>query len=161
MGRHEQHRFLLVAALAERNQQSVIRLPHLYPDVKATDLFRPDHYQEVVWRLWSIQHALQEHPVLSLPDARLGALKYPVDHAQVTGVHAYGAGNSTNMTFVGNNAYNNTTDYSFSSNTNSTWWTNGTGVPAGSCMTGSTYMRTEGGTGTTLYVCEASAWHAK
>ncbi len=80
-----------------------------------------------------------------------------------TGLHAQGirAESSTNVTFVANNALGNTTDYLFSSNTNSTWWTSGTGAPTGSCMTGSTYVRTDGGTGTTLYVCEASAWHAK
>ena len=37
----------------------------------------------------------------------------------------------------------------------------GTGVPAGSCTTGSTYRRTDGTAGATFYVCEASAWAAK
>ena len=40
-------------------------------------------------------------------------------------------------------------------------WTNGTGAPSGSCSTGSMYTRTDGGPGTTLYVCEAGAWSPK
>ena len=35
------------------------------------------------------------------------------------------------------------------------------GAPAGGCTTGNIYMRTDGGTNTTLYVCESSAWVAK
>jgi len=40
-------------------------------------------------------------------------------------------------------------------------WTNGTGAPTGSCSTGSMYTRTDGGPGSTLYVCEAGAWSPK
>lgn len=40
-------------------------------------------------------------------------------------------------------------------------WTVGAGAPSGSCVTGSTYSRTNGGTGATFYVCESSAWVAK
>lgn len=40
-------------------------------------------------------------------------------------------------------------------------WTSGAGTPSGSCTTGSLYTNTSGGTGTTLYVCEAGAWVAK
>lgn len=39
--------------------------------------------------------------------------------------------------------------------------TSGSGAPAGACTTGSTYRRTDGGTNTTFYVCESSAWVAK
>lgn len=37
----------------------------------------------------------------------------------------------------------------------------GSGAPAGACVTGSLYLRTDGGAGSTLYVCEATAWAAK
>jgi hypothetical protein len=37
----------------------------------------------------------------------------------------------------------------------------GTGAPTGSCGTGSTYRRTDGGTNSTFYVCENSSWAAK
>lgn len=40
-------------------------------------------------------------------------------------------------------------------------WTSASGVPSGSCTTGSLYTNTAGGTGTTLYVCESTAWVAK
>lgn len=40
-------------------------------------------------------------------------------------------------------------------------WTAGSGAPAGGCTTGSLYSRTDGGTNTTLYVCESAAWAAK
>ncbi len=40
-------------------------------------------------------------------------------------------------------------------------WTKGSGAPAGACTTGSFYSRTDGGTNTTWYVCESSAWVAK
>ncbi len=39
--------------------------------------------------------------------------------------------------------------------------TTGTGAPTGSCVTGSLYLRADGGAGTTLYVCEVGAWVAK
>jgi len=37
----------------------------------------------------------------------------------------------------------------------------GSGAPTGTCVTPSLYLRTNGGTGSTLYVCESSAWVAK
>jgi Pectate lyase superfamily protein len=37
----------------------------------------------------------------------------------------------------------------------------GSGAPTGSCVTPSLYLRTDGGSGSTLYVCESSAWVAK
>ncbi|HVB56423.1 MAG TPA: hypothetical protein VNE63_08340 [Candidatus Acidoferrales bacterium] len=37
----------------------------------------------------------------------------------------------------------------------------GSGAPSGSCVTPSLYLRTDGGTSTTLYVCESGAWAAK
>ena len=37
----------------------------------------------------------------------------------------------------------------------------GLGAPSGSCVTPSLYLRTDGGTGSTLYVCESGAWAAK
>ena len=37
----------------------------------------------------------------------------------------------------------------------------GTGAPSGSCTTGSLFLRSDGASGTTLYVCESSAWVAK
>ncbi len=37
----------------------------------------------------------------------------------------------------------------------------GAGTPAGSCVTPSLYLRTDGGSGSTLYVCEGGAWAAK
>lgn len=40
-------------------------------------------------------------------------------------------------------------------------WSVGTGAPSGACITGSLYTRTDGGTSTTLYVCETTAWVAK
>jgi hypothetical protein len=40
-------------------------------------------------------------------------------------------------------------------------WTKGTGAPTGVCTTGSLYSRTDGGAGSTLYVCENTAWVAK
>jgi hypothetical protein len=40
-------------------------------------------------------------------------------------------------------------------------WTSAPGVPTGSCTTGSLRSRTDGRTGSTLYVCEAGAWTAK
>jgi len=40
-------------------------------------------------------------------------------------------------------------------------WTSGSGAPKSSCMTGSLYTNTNGGTGSTLYACEAGAWAAK
>jgi hypothetical protein len=39
--------------------------------------------------------------------------------------------------------------------------TSTSGAPIGACATGSLYLRTDGGSGTTLYVCEAAAWTAK
>ncbi len=39
--------------------------------------------------------------------------------------------------------------------------TSGTGVPSDACGTGSLFLRTDGGVGSTLYVCEAGAWQAK
>jgi hypothetical protein len=40
-------------------------------------------------------------------------------------------------------------------------WTNGQGAPSGACSTGSMYTRTDGGPGSTLYVCEAGVWSPK
>jgi hypothetical protein len=40
-------------------------------------------------------------------------------------------------------------------------WTSGATTPAGSCVTGSLFTRTNGGPKTTLYVCEGGAWTAK
>jgi len=40
-------------------------------------------------------------------------------------------------------------------------WEVGSGVPSGSCTTGSLYTRRNGGAGSTLYVCESGAWAAK
>jgi collagen triple helix repeat protein len=40
-------------------------------------------------------------------------------------------------------------------------WTRGVGAPSGSCSTGSLFSRTDGGVGSTFYVCEAGAWAAK
>jgi hypothetical protein len=40
-------------------------------------------------------------------------------------------------------------------------WTRGAGAPAGVCTTGSIYSRTDGGVGTSYYVCESAAWVAK
>ena len=37
----------------------------------------------------------------------------------------------------------------------------GSGAPTGTCVTPSLYLRTDGGTGSTFYVCEGSAWVAK
>ena len=37
----------------------------------------------------------------------------------------------------------------------------GSGAPSGSCVTPSLYLRTDGGSGSTLYVCESGAWAAK
>lgn len=37
----------------------------------------------------------------------------------------------------------------------------GAGAPSGACITGSTYHRTNGGAGSTFYVCESSTWAAK
>lgn len=37
----------------------------------------------------------------------------------------------------------------------------GAGAPGGSCVTPSLYLRTDGGSGSTLYVCEGGAWAAK
>lgn len=37
----------------------------------------------------------------------------------------------------------------------------GTGAPSGTCGTGSTYRRTDGGANSTFYVCENSSWTAK
>jgi hypothetical protein len=39
-------------------------------------------------------------------------------------------------------------------------WTSGAGVPVGGCTTGSLHSRTDGGAGSTLYVCEAGSWKA-
>jgi hypothetical protein len=36
----------------------------------------------------------------------------------------------------------------------------GSGAPAGACVTGSTYKRSNGGSASTLYICEAGAWSA-
>jgi len=40
-------------------------------------------------------------------------------------------------------------------------WKVGKGLPTGTCISGSVYSRTDGGTGSTLYVCENSTWVAK
>jgi hypothetical protein len=40
-------------------------------------------------------------------------------------------------------------------------WTKGIGAPSGACGTGSLYSRTDGGVGSTLYVCEAGSWSPK
>lgn len=37
----------------------------------------------------------------------------------------------------------------------------GAGAPSGACVTGSTYRRTDGGTATSFYVCESTAWVGK
>ncbi|HUX10453.1 MAG TPA: hypothetical protein VMW51_07395, partial [Terriglobia bacterium] len=39
--------------------------------------------------------------------------------------------------------------------------TTANGAPTGTCVTGSLYLRADGGTSTTLYVCENAAWVAK
>jgi hypothetical protein len=39
--------------------------------------------------------------------------------------------------------------------------TRGAGAPAGACVTGSLYLRSDGAASTTLYVCQATAWAAK
>ncbi len=39
--------------------------------------------------------------------------------------------------------------------------TAGTGAPTGSCVTGSLYLRADGGPGTTLYVCEVGSCAGK
>ena len=40
-------------------------------------------------------------------------------------------------------------------------WKVGNGLPTGRCLSGSLYSRIDGGTNSTLYVCENSAWIAK
>jgi hypothetical protein len=40
-------------------------------------------------------------------------------------------------------------------------WSGGPGAPSGACQAGSLYSRTDGGPGSTLYVCEKSAWVGK
>ena len=40
-------------------------------------------------------------------------------------------------------------------------WMSGAGAPTGACATGSLYTRTDGGEGSTLYVCEQSTWAPK
>jgi len=40
-------------------------------------------------------------------------------------------------------------------------WMSGAGAPAGACVTGSLYTRTDGGAGSTLYVCEQATWAPK
>lgn len=40
-------------------------------------------------------------------------------------------------------------------------WTSGATMPAGSCITGSLFTRTNGGAKTTFYVCEGGVWAAK
>ena len=40
-------------------------------------------------------------------------------------------------------------------------WTSGAGAPTTACTRGSFYSRTDGGTNTTLYVCEGTGWVAK
>lgn len=40
-------------------------------------------------------------------------------------------------------------------------WSVGERPPTGPCVTGSLYLRSSGGAGSTLYVCEASTWVAK
>ena len=37
----------------------------------------------------------------------------------------------------------------------------GTGTPSGGCTTGSLFLRSDGASGTILYVCESSVWSAK
>ena len=45
---------------------------------------------------------------------------------------------------------------------NAPTWTTGTGEKSGSCSpTGSLFTRTDGGPGSTLYVCEGAIWAAK
>lgn len=50
-----------------------------------------------------------------------------------------------------------------SSGTMSVSWTLGTGAPAGTCTVGSLFSRTDGGAGSTLYVCQGptGSWTAK
>lgn len=40
-------------------------------------------------------------------------------------------------------------------------WVHASGVPSGACVTGNLYTNTAGGTLTTFYVCESTAWVAK
>ncbi|MGH9936263.1 MAG: hypothetical protein ACREAM_08455, partial [Blastocatellia bacterium] len=40
-------------------------------------------------------------------------------------------------------------------------WASGAGAPVGACVAGSLYSRTDGGSRTTLYVCERGGWTAK
>src|SRR5260370_40853137 len=47
-----------------------------------SDLSGPDNNQKVVRLLRRCEHALEEHFILSLPDAWLGAFKNTVNHRQ-------------------------------------------------------------------------------
>lgn len=86
----------------------------------------------------------------------------PLDPPPITGLTQ--SGYSGEITPVPNSAVSpqgGVTVASLTIGTGGPSWTAGAGAPSDPCTTGSLYSRTDGGTGTTLYVCESAAWAAK
>src|SRR6267378_8209950 len=82
MSRHQEHGLLLVAGLAEGNQECAFRLPSGRTYVQVTDLGRSRDHKKVVGLLRRWQHSLEQYFILTLPDAWIGTFKNTVHHAQ-------------------------------------------------------------------------------
>src|SRR5271157_3069705 len=79
--RHQQHGFLLTAALTEGDQPAVVRSPVGSADPQDSGPLRTDDHQKEIRRLGSSQHAFEKQFVLSHPYARVSAFENAVNHS--------------------------------------------------------------------------------
>src|SRR5208283_1576847 len=79
--RHQQHGFLLTAALTEGDQPAVVRSPVGAADAQDSGQLRTDDHQKEIRRLGSSQHALEKQFVLSQPDTGISTFENTVNHS--------------------------------------------------------------------------------
>src|SRR5271157_658679 len=79
--RHQQHGFLLTAALTEGDQPAVVRSPVGSADPQDSGQLRTDDHQKEIRRLGSSQHAFEKQFVLPHPYARVSAFENAVNHS--------------------------------------------------------------------------------
>src|SRR5271166_5925396 len=79
--RHQQHGFLLTAALTEGDQPAVVRSPVGAADPQDSGQLRTDDHQKEIRRLGSSQHALEKQFVLSQPDTGVSTFENTVNHS--------------------------------------------------------------------------------
>src|SRR5712672_3822677 len=77
---HQQHAFLLLSTLAEREKPRVWRSPSRRSHGQRTCQFRPYDHQEAVGTLTDRHHALEKQLVVSHPHGRFRAFEYTIDH---------------------------------------------------------------------------------